>query len=129
LRKKTSTPQPREDNSSPGVTLGPPRVETGGAAPAAQDVATEVDTEPVLLSGPKPNYTDEARRNKTQGIVVMRLLIGPDGRVIHGQIISGLPHGLSQEALRTGYMRTYKPAMKNGRRVPYWITVEVEFKL
>jgi hypothetical protein len=45
------------------------------------DVVTAVDSRPVALNLPRPNYTEDARKNKIQGTVRARVLVGSDGMV------------------------------------------------
>ena len=96
----------------------------GSGAPA-----TAVDMKPVMLNRPRPNYTEEARKNKIQGVVVARLLVGADGSVKQVKIARGLADGLNEEAIRAAYQIRFKPAMKGGQPVSYWQAIEIEFNL
>jgi TonB family protein len=94
------------------------------------DANEAVDTKPVALNKPRPNYTEEARKNKVQGSVHARVLVGADGTVKQVKILGvGLPNGLSEEAIQAAKQMRFQPAMKNGERVAYWVTVEIEFNL
>jgi TonB family protein len=94
------------------------------------DVNEAVDTKPVALNKPRPNYTEEARKNKVQGSVRARVLVGADGLVKQVKIIGGgLPNGLSEEAIQAAKQMRFHPAMKNGEKVAYWVTVDIEFNL
>jgi TonB family protein len=94
------------------------------------DTADAVDTKPVALNRPRPNYTEPARQNKIQGLVRTRVLVGADGAVKQVQIRGGgLPNGLNEEAIRAAYQMRFKPAMKNGQPVAFWITVDIEFNI
>lgn len=89
-----------------------------------------VDERPILLNQPRPFYTEEARRNKVQGVVRVRILIDASGAVKEVVVTRGLPDGLSEQAIRAAYQMRFKPAMKNGQPVSYWLSnVEVEFNL
>jgi hypothetical protein len=44
-------------------------------------------------------------------------------------IVSGLPDGLNQEAERAAKDMMFKPAMKDGLPVPYWVALEMGFNL
>lgn len=91
--------------------------------------ATSVDTKPIPLNNPKPQYTEEARKNKIQGNVTVRLLIGADGLVKQVKVTRGLPDGLDEQAIQTAYQMRFKPAMKGGNAVAYWMPVLIEFEL
>lgn len=89
-----------------------------------------VDSKPVALNRPRPNYTEEARKDKVQGSVRARVLVGSDGIVKQVKIAgAGLPDGLNEEAIQAAKQMRFQPAMKNGEKVAYWVTVEIEFNL
>jgi len=91
---------------------------------------TNVDEKPVPLNSPRPNYTEEARRNKIQGVVRVRVLVGADGSVKQATLLGGgLPDGLNEEAIRAAYQIRFKAAMKDGQSVAFWHSVSVEFYL
>ena len=98
----------------------------GGGNGAA---ATSVDIKPIPLNQPRPNYTEEARKNKIQGKVFARLLIGADGSVKQVRITRGLADGLNEEAIRAAYQIRFRPAMKGGQPVAFWQLIEIEFNL
>ncbi|MFY9608613.1 MAG: energy transducer TonB [Blastocatellia bacterium] len=93
------------------------------------DVVTAADTKPVALNLPRPNYTEEARKNKIQGTVRARVLVGSDGLVKQVTIVRGLPEGLNEEAIRAAFQIRFRPATRSGRTVPYWTTLEVDFNI
>lgn len=104
---------------------GDPRLGGGnGSGPA-----TSVDTKPIALNSPQPRYTEEARKNKIQGNVTARVLIGADGQVKQVKIVRGLPDGLDEQAIQAAYQLRFKPAMKSGQPVAYWMPVLIEFNL
>jgi len=84
---------------------------------------------PKVLDRTRPNYTEDARRHKVQGIVVLGVRINERGRTSSGIIMSGLGFGLDKEALNVINHMTMSPAMLNGRPVPVTIFVTVTFSL
>ncbi|HSB08719.1 MAG TPA: energy transducer TonB [Blastocatellia bacterium] len=103
--------------------IGGPRSSTALQQPA-------VDTRPVLLNEPRPFYTEDARKNKIQGVVKVRILVNETGGVSEVVVTRGLPDGLSEQAIRAAYQMRFKPAMKNSHSISYWISnVEIEFNL
>ena len=89
-----------------------------------------VDERPILLNRPHPLFTEEARKNKIQGVVRVRILVDVNGAVKEVVVMRGLPDGLNEQAIRAAYQMRFKPAMKNGQPVSYWMSnVEVEFNL
>ena len=103
---------------------GDPRLGGGSGAPA-----TSVDQQPVLLNNPVPRYTEEARKNKIQGTVTARVLIGADGSVKQVKIVRGLPDGLDEQAIQAAYQLRFRAAMKSGQPVAFWKNVVIEFNL
>jgi TonB family protein len=92
-------------------------------------VATNVDQKPEPLNNPRPSYTAQARKNGIQGIVAARVLVGADGAIKRVHIDRGLPDGLNEEAIRAAYQMRFRPAMKDGRPVAFWHSVQIEFHL
>ena len=89
-----------------------------------------VDERPILLNQPHPLFTEEARKNKVQGVVRVRILVDASGAVKEVVVMRGLPDGLNEQAIRAAYQMRFRPAMKNGQAVVYWLNnVEVEFNL
>jgi len=88
-----------------------------------------VDVKPIPLNQPRPNYTEEARQNKVQGVVRAQILIGSDGLVKQVRIQRGLPYGLNEEAIRAASQMRFRPAIKNGVAVAFWTALDVEFNL
>ncbi len=88
-----------------------------------------VDSRPVVLKPVYPGYTEQARRNRVQGRINMRILVGTDGTVKEVIIIDGLPDGLNDEALKAAYKLKFKPAMKDGNPVGFWLPIDMSFNL
>ncbi|HXF38410.1 MAG TPA: energy transducer TonB [Blastocatellia bacterium] len=106
-----------------GFRIGGPRV-------TDSQTSTAVDSRPVLLNEPRPFYTEEARKNKVQGVVKVRILVDESGAVRQVIVTRALPDGLSEQAIRAANQMRFRPAMKNGQPVAYWISnVEIEFNL
>jgi TonB family protein len=102
---------------------------TGPASRRQPDAPSKVDAPPRALNAPRPNYTEEARSNKVQGVVRARILVGSDGTVQQVRISKGLPYGLNEEAIRAAMQMRFRPAMKDGVAVAYWMALDVEFNL
>lgn len=121
-------PAPRKTTKPVEPEAPPPEVPDPAAPPSR--APQPVDSRPVLLNRPEPVYTIKARAEKIQGVVRLRVLIGSDGKVKRVRIVTGLPYGLSEQARAAAYEMNFKPAMKNGQPVAFWLAnVEIEFKL
>jgi len=98
-----------------------PKARAAEAAPAVQPV--------VILDKPRPLYTEEARRLKLEGEVLLEVVFGANGQVRVVRVIRGLGHGLDESALRAAQQIRYKPALSNGRPADFPATVHIEFQL
>ncbi|HEY7547515.1 MAG TPA: TonB family protein, partial [Blastocatellia bacterium] len=97
--------------------------------PRARKSQQKVDSLPVPLNRPRPNYTEEARKNKTQGTARLSVLVGSDGIVKQVRVIRGLSDGLGEEAIRAAMQMRFRPAIRNSQPVDCWVTVDIEFNL
>jgi TonB family protein len=117
----------------PGVGAGSgdgPLFEAGPPPRNSDTPATSaVDEKPVRLRSPAPQYTEAARANKINGTVVLRVLVGTDGDVKQVRVVSGLPDGLNEKAIEAARQAKFKPAMKDGKPVPYWVGLEMNFNI
>lgn len=114
-----------------GVGSGDGRMRPAGPPPRAVETsaASVVDEKPVRLKAPTPRYTEAARANKIQGTVTMRVLVGADGEVKQVRVVRGLPDGLTDQAIEAARQAKFKPAMKDGKPVPYWVLIEMDFNI
>lgn len=111
-----------------GFNMGGGSPRLGGGSSGAP--ATVVDSKPILLNNPQPRFTEEARKNKIQGVVYVRVLVGADGSVKQVKIVRGLPDGLDEQAIQAAYQMRFKPAIKSGQPVAFWLgNVQIEFNL
>jgi len=78
-----------------------------------------------IISKPRAIYTDEARVNQVQGKVVLRVTFSANGQIGAISIISGLPDGLTEQAINAARGIKFEPAMRGG--VPYSVTKPVEY--
>jgi TonB family protein len=85
---------------------------------------------PVCVHCPDPEYTDEARRAKLQGIVVLQVTISPQGRVVDAEVIKGPGYGLEQKSLDAVRKWQFKlPVDPEGNPASVSVAVEVSFRL
>ncbi len=87
-------------------------------------------TSPVeILFKPKPDYTEEARKLKLEGEVLVRILFTAGGEVKVLDVARGLGHGLDESALRAAQQIRFKPALREGQPVDSTATVHIVFQL
>ncbi|CAN5402303.1 hypothetical protein BH10ACI2_BH10ACI2_20930 [soil metagenome] len=78
-----------------------------------------------IISKPRPAYTPEARENNVQGTVVLRVTFLASGQIGDVQTISGLPSGLTDEAVTAARRIIFEPAELGGR--PVAVTKQIEY--
>jgi TonB family protein len=84
---------------------------------------------PELIRKVEPEYTEEARAAKFQGVVVVYVVVEPDGTADQIRVMKSLGLGLDQKAIEAVQQWKFKPGMKNGVAAPVAATVEVNFRL
>jgi len=91
---------------------------------------TDGITAPRRLSSVMPRYTEEAKKERLQGMVIVQTVIEKDGTVSDVQILKGLPRGLSEAAAEAIRQWTFEPARdKSGRPVAVYYNLTVNFTL
>jgi TonB family protein len=78
---------------------------------------------------PEPLYTAEARRNHTEGEVILRLTLGADGTVRDIETITQLPDGLTEQAKRAARAIQFTPATRDGSPVDEVKMITYSFNL
>ena len=84
---------------------------------------------PKALYAPDPEYSDEARKAKYQGIVVLWVVVGADGRPREIRVARALGMGLDEKAIEAVRTWRFEPAHLNDRPVAVQMNVEVSFRL
>ena len=84
---------------------------------------------PVLIYSVDPEFSDEARRAKYQGICVVDVVIDAQGNVQHARVVRPLGMGLDEKALEAVRQYRFKPAQYQGHSVPVELSVEVNFRI
>jgi TonB family protein len=125
----------------PGAATGSP---TGGygkvgsaGIPTVQTVAAVVPQATVqpattsleVLSKPPVQYTAEARQQKIQGDVVLRVTFTASGQVVVQGVVRGLGYGLDEEARRVAQQIRFRPATRNGQPVDMTTNITISFQL
>jgi TonB family protein len=86
-------------------------------------------TAPVAIYKPDPEYSEEARKAKYQGTVVLGMIVDANGRPRNLKVERGLGMGLDEKALEAVRTWKFEPAQKDGKPVAVLISVEVAFRL
>jgi periplasmic protein TonB len=84
---------------------------------------------PELIYAPDPEFSDEARRAKYQGIWVVSLIVDAQGNPQRVQVVRHLGMGLDEKAVEAVRRYKFKPATLQGRPVPVEVNIEVNFRI
>jgi TonB family protein len=105
---------------------GTPPADTG-APPDAQQTPELVP--PDLVESAEATYPEQARSERLEGTVVLRLSIDVDGQVTEAEVIEPAGHGFDEAAREAALRFRFAPARRDGQPVPSRIRYPVVFKL
>jgi protein TonB len=86
-------------------------------------------TAPALLYKKEPEYSEEARKAKYQGTVLLYIEVDPSGRATNIKVQRSLGLGLDEKAIEAVKQWKFKPGYKDGKPVTVAATIEVNFRL
>lgn len=84
---------------------------------------------PVLVSKVDPDYSEDARKRRREGTVLVAAEIDTSGEAVNMRIIRSLGLGLDEEAMNALKQWKFKPARKDGKPVAVEIQVGITFRL
>jgi periplasmic protein TonB len=84
---------------------------------------------PKAIFAPDPEYSEEARKAKYQGTVVLSLIVGADGVPRDIKVARSVGLGLDEKAIETVKTWKFDPGTKDGKPVATYATIEVAFHL
>lgn len=112
--------------SGSGGGLGPGS--GGGVGGGAYRIGGGV-SRPQLLLKVEPEYSEEARKAKYQGTVVLAVVVDENGRARDIKVIRPLGLGLDEKAIEAVQKWKFRPGQLNGKPVPVSASIEVNFRL
>ncbi|MBS1859315.1 MAG: energy transducer TonB [Acidobacteria bacterium] len=86
-------------------------------------------TAPQLIYKVEPEYSEEARKAKYQGTVLLYVQVDPTGHAVNMRVLHSLGLGLDEKAMDAVRKWRFKPGMKDGRPVTVEAQIEVNFRL
>jgi TonB family protein len=86
-------------------------------------------TSPSVISKVDPQYTEDARKEKIEGPVVLTMVIGIDGLAHDISVTKSLDPGLDRKAAEAVQQWHFAPGTLKGEAVAVQAVVEVNFKL
>lgn len=78
-----------------------------------------------ILAKPRANYTDAARQNQVQGTVTLRVTFLASGQIGSISPVSGLPYGLTEQAIAAARSIKFEPQKVDG--VGKSVTKQVQY--
>jgi TonB family protein len=104
-------------NTDVGKTVQSPVFRVGGGV-----------TPPRATYHPDPEYSEEARAARYEGVCVLWLVVGPDGKPHDIHVARSIGMGLDEKAIEAVRAWRFEPARKDGKAVAVQINVEVDFR-
>jgi periplasmic protein TonB len=84
---------------------------------------------PVLVREVEPEFSEEARKAKTAGNVLVNLWVDEQGNPQHVRVLRGVGMGLDEKAVAAVKQYKFKPAMEGGKPVTVELNIEVNFQI
>src|ERR1700724_1588309 len=84
---------------------------------------------PSVILKVEPEYSEEARKAKFQGTVILFVVVDEKGNPKELKVIRPLGLGLDQKAIEAVEKWKFRPGMKDGKPVAVQATIEVNFRL
>ena len=84
---------------------------------------------PEVIYSVEPEFSEEARKAKVAGNVLVNLWVGTNGLPSHVHVIRGVGMGLDEKAVEAVKQYKFRPAMENGKPVLVELNIEVNFQI
>jgi protein TonB len=108
----------------PGVGPG-----QGGDSGGGRRGFTGASTAPVVLFQVEPEFSEEARKAKLQGVVMLYAEVDTNGRLRNIRVTRGLGLGLEEKAIEAVKRWLFRPGTRDGKPVVAAAAIEVNFHL
>ncbi len=90
---------------------------------------TGASTAPVVLYQVEPEFSEEARKAKLQGVVMLSAEVDTNGHLRNIRVTRGLGLGLEEKAIEAVKMWRFRPGTRDGKPVVSAAAIEVNFHL
>jgi len=84
---------------------------------------------PIVLKEVDPEFSEEARKQKFSGNVLVGLIVDEQGNPVHVRVMRGVGLGLDEKAVEAVRQYKFKPAMKDGKPVKVELSIDVRFEI
>lgn len=131
----TPTPAPLVDSSPVALDTAPSVDPTPSiAAPSLPPASASAPVEGMQLQylrAPAPPYPRDGLRDRLQGSVLLRVLVGTDGKPLQVSVEKSSGHRVLDQAARDQVLKrwAFKPALQNGTPVQAYGLVPIDFSL
>ncbi len=103
--------------------VAPSQPKSKAAEPVAKTIPAEITFKP------RPAYTEEGRRLKVEGEVLLEGVFTATGQVRIQRVVQGLGHGLDESAIQATQKIQFKPALKDGQPSDFQAVLHIVFQL
>lgn len=108
--------------------FGDTEVVANAAHPKVDTVAPKMVPAEILMK-PLPIYTDEAKKLKIEGEVLVEVVFESSGKIRVLRVIRGLGHGLDEAAVQAAQQIRFKPALRDGQPADSTAVLHIVFQL
>lgn len=130
-------PPPLVNDRVSTVDVPPPLVPPAGGSTvtprgsATDPVLTNAKLDPRYAARFQPPYPPASERQDEEGVVVVRVRVGPDGRVLAAELKASSGHRRLDEAAVEHARRAWRfvPATRDGVAIESWREIPVRFEL
>ena len=84
---------------------------------------------PQLIFQVEPEFSEEARKAKVAGNVLVTLIVDTSGHPQRVRVLRGIGMGLDEKAIEAVKQYRFKPAMEGGKPVPVEVNIDVNFQI
>jgi protein TonB len=84
---------------------------------------------PRPIYDPEPEFSEEARKAKYQGVCTLEVVVDETGHPTHIRVVGSLGMGLDEKAIEAVKTWRFEPALKDGHPVAVAVNLEVDFHL
>ena len=120
---------PHSSKADLAVPLCPAKFDDSLATDGIVGKDTEGVTPPKATHMVNATFTDEARRQKHEGQVIVSFVVGVDGQPRNICLIQSAGYGFDAKAAEAVHKYVFAPASKDGRPVAMRIHIQVDFRL
>jgi len=113
----------RQGSFGDADVISTPLPKSKTAEPVVKTIPAEITYKP------RPVYTEEGRRLKVEGEVLLEVVFSASGQIRVLRVVQGLGHGLDESAIRAAEQIQFKPALRDGQPSDFQAVLHIVFQL